>query len=321
MKTTEVTKNSKTSISQGSKSFSLASRFFSKQLQEDVAHLYSWCRWCDDVADGSTLGFNQNPFGLPEDRVDLLFRKSQLAFLGKSEGLELPFIAFGQVMKKYDIPWLYAEDLLKGMQQDVSAKTIYSFEDLLLYCYRVAGTVGLIMCHIMGIKNPKSLEKAVHLGIALQLTNIVRDIGDDYRVSKIYLPKAWLSEFNIPPQELLNPEHSSQLESLANQLLKKADQYYRTGLTGLTDLPWRCALAVAVAASVYRKIGRKVLRHGHLSWRESKESTPFMRRVSLAHWDRIQACLLGICLFLKTVPSRILFPRPTIKIDQIWRYS
>lgn len=316
MKSFELNQYSKDSLSQGSKSFSLASRFFSKELQEDVAHLYSWCRWCDDVADGSTLGFHQNPIGLPENRVQVLLEKSCLAISGNIEGLELPFIAFGQVMRKYHVPWLYAEDLLKGMQHDVSGKTLGTLEDLRLYCYQVAGTVGLIMCHIMGLKNSQALEKAVHLGIALQLTNIVRDIGDDFRVSKVYLPQNWLSELGISSDDLLDSRYSLELESLAKRLFQEADNYYRSGLAGLKELPWRCALAVAIAASVYRTVGKRALSQGYLSW-----NTYGRTRTSLGPWDQIQACCVGVYLFLKTIPSRMLDRRSTPPIDQIWRYS
>ncbi len=312
MTSTELNENSKTSIQQGSKSFSLAAQVFSKELREDVSHLYSWCRWCDDIADGSLLGFHQNPEGLPKNRVDVLLQKSQQAILGKYDGLELPFLAFGEVMRKYQIPWLYAEDLIKGMQQDVCQEIFENFEDLLLYCYRVAGTVGLMMCHIMGLKNSNSLEKAVHLGIALQLTNIGRDIGDDFRVSKVYLPQKWLYEAKIPPSDLLNPDYSLELENLVKKLLKKADLYYKSGLDGLKDLPWRCALAVAIAASVYRTIGKRVIQRGYSSWQT---------RTSLNKWDQFLASFLGILSFLKTVPYRILYPHRTNRIDKIWEYS
>jgi phytoene synthase len=314
MKSIELIQNSKNTLRQGSKSFSLASRVFSKELREDIAHLYSWCRWCDDVADGSTLGFHQNPIGLPKNRIEILLQKSQQAVSGNFDGLELPFIAFGKVMRKYDVPWLYAEDLLKGMQHDVDGPTFETLEDLLLYCYRVAGTVGLIMCHIMRLKSSLALEKAVHLGIALQLTNIVRDIGDDFRVSKVYLPQNWLSEFKISSNDLLNSHSSLQLESLSKKLLQEADNYYRSGLTGLKDLPWRCALAVAIAASVYRTIGIRVLDQGRLSWDSCG-------RTRLGRWDQLQACCVGVGLFLKTIPSRIFDSRPFPPIDQIWRYS
>lgn len=320
MKSLELNENSKNTFKKGSKSFSLASRFFSKELQEDVAHFYSWCRWCDDVADGSTLGFHQNPMGLPKNRVEILLKKSQLAISGQYDGTEMPLIAFGQVMQKYHVPWLYAEDLLKGMQHDVTGPVFENLSQLLLYCYQVAGTVGLVMCHIMGLKSTQALENAVHLGIALQLTNIIRDIGDDFRVSKVYLPQNWLSEFRVPPNDLLNSVYSAQLESLAGKLLQEADHYYQSGLSGLKDLPWRCALAVAIAASVYRKIGMRVLEQGHLSWQiRGHVSEP--TRVHLGLWDQIRACGEGIYLFSKTIPNRVLRPRRVVPIDQIWRYS
>lgn len=320
MTNSELNENSRTSIHRGSRSFSFASLFFSRQVFEDVAHLYSWCRFCDDIADGSTLGFHQNPAGLSEDRVAKLVENSKLAVEGTSDPSDLPLIAFGQVMRKYQIPFVYAEDLLKGLQHDAAGNKIETLEELLLYCYRVAGTVGLMMCHIMGLKDQNSLEKAVHLGIALQLTNISRDIGDDFRVSKIYLPSTWLNELGVPPEDLLDPKLSTSVESLVARLLKESEAYYASGLTGLKDLPWRCALAVAIAASVYRRIGRTVLLRGYRAW-ENCTSESNSSRVILGRWDRAVALFEGFYLFSKTLPSRIFFYKRITPIERIWRYS
>ena len=307
----DLQEHSELSLQKGSQSFALAAQFFSKELYTDVAHLYSWCRVCDDITDGSTLGFDQNPKGLPRDRVENLKRLSKQSLSGEEQGLDLPFVAFGKVMRKYQIPWTYAEDLLMGMAHDANGDEITTFEDLQLYCYRVAGTVGLMMCHLMGLKDVRALKNAVDLGIALQLTNIARDLGDDFSVSKVYLPKSSLMQAGIPPHDLLNQSYAVELESLVKKLLSEADRRYQSGLRGLKDLPWRCALAVSVAASVYRRIGVLVIQKGHASWKT---------RVCLNRWDKIQACIKGVALFLTTVPSRIIKPRRVLPIDQIWRY-
>lgn len=312
MSQTEISKDSAASLKKGSKSFALATLFFSRELREDVSHLYSWCRRCDDITDGSVLGFGQNSSELPSDRVEVLRKMSLLALQGKEEGLELPFVAFGRVMRKYNIPWIYADDLLTGMLHDAAGRSIETFNDLLLYCYRVAGTVGVMMCYLMGLKNPGALKNAVDLGIALQLTNIARDVGDDYRATRIYLPSEWLKEFGLSPDQLLSPSSSGQLEALVSALLQRADKYYCSGKQGLIELPWRCAVAVSVAASVYRTIGVRVLKLGHQSWQT---------RVSLGKWDMTLALMKGIGSFLTSVPARILNRRSVVPLDRNWRFS
>jgi phytoene synthase len=299
-------------LRKGSKSFSFATHLFSRETRESVYYLYSWCRHCDDVTDGSILGFHQNPIGLEVNRVEHLKEMTHLGVREENPSIDTTFLAFGQVARKHQIPLVYADDLLIGMKRDAEAQKISNHADLLTYCYQVAGTVGLMMCHIMGLKDPRALKYAVDLGIALQMTNIARDIGDDYRVHKIYLPEDWLQEENIPATKLLEPEHALRLNFLVHRLLKEADHYYELGLRGLVDLPWRPALAVAVASSIYRAIGIEVLKLGP----EART-----QRVTLSLFQKFKALSWGISLLLKTIPDRIFFPRPISPISEIWRYS
>ncbi len=307
----ELSKQSKARLKKGSKSFAWASWFFPKELREDVAHLYSWCRECDDVTDGSTLGWHQNLNGLSRDRVEVLEYKTQLAIHDPEADVDLPFVVFGRVMRKYDIPWVYAQDLLKGMSQDVQNTTFQTFDDLKIYCYRVAGTVGVMMCYLLGLKNSQALGNAVDLGIALQLTNIARDLGDDNRVGKNYLPIDWMIEFGVDRDYLLNPAQSQNLEALCQQLLKEADNYYKSGLRGLVFLPWRCALAVGMAAFVYRSIGVQVLKRGFQAWQS---------RVFVSKAGQVIALFKGLWFFIKTLRQRFFQSRLTTSIDRSWRY-
>jgi phytoene synthase len=299
-------------LKKGSKSFGLATLFFSAATRQSVYYLYAWCRHCDDVTDGSTLGFSQNPMGLETNRVQKLIEHTQLAIKNPQAPLERPFIAFAKVMNDHEIPWAYAQDLLEGMSRDARGDLISNASDLRLYCYQVAGTVGLMMCHIMGLKDPRALKNAVDLGIALQLTNITRDIGDDYRVGKIYLPMEWLQEAGIAPADLMHPKSAIPLETLVNRLLREAEVHYKSGLKGLSDLPWRPALAVAIAASVYRAIGIRVQKLGPLARHQ---------RVSLSRFAKSLALLRGIFILMQTLPGRLFKPRTISPIREIWRYS
>lgn len=263
------------------------------------------------MTDGSTLGFNQNPEGLDESRVELLRRATHQGISDASAVLPAPFLAFGQVIRKYAIPVQYADDLLDGMKHDAEKQPIKTTADLLLYCYQVAGTVGLMMCHIMGIKSPRALRNAVDLGIALQMTNIARDIGEDFRVGKIYLPEEWLNQVEIQPSQLLNPKNAKTLDQLVERLLTEAEAYYQSGLKGLIDLPWRAALAVSIATFVYRGIGLEVRARG-----------PFARhhRVVLTRRKKLKAFIQGGYQVFTTIPNRLIQPRPTVAIEETWRY-
>jgi len=307
-----LTQESRETLRKGSKSFNLATFIFSKDTRESVYLLYSWCRHCDDVTDGSVLGFNQNPMGLELSRVDTLQEMTHLAVRGEYGSIDKPHVAFGMVARKYGIPVTYADDLLEGMKHDAELGKIRTQSDLLKYCYQVAGTVGLMMCHIMGLKNPRALKNAVQLGIALQLTNIARDIGDDYRVGKIYLPEDWLKQEGISQQRLLDPENSQNVDQLVKKLLLEADHHYKSGLQGLIDLPWRPALAVAVASSIYRTIGLQVLKAG-----DKARKT----RITLGPTQKTWAIFRGLYLVAKTIPLRLLAPRRVSPIREIWRYS
>ena len=120
-------------LQKGSKTFSFASLFFSTQTYIQVSQLYAWCRACDDITDGSTLGFNPNPKGLPVDRVDQIWHMTEAAIQGKTQGVRLEFCAFGRLVNEAQIPILYAQDLIAGMRHDALEQKCQTENDLLLY--------------------------------------------------------------------------------------------------------------------------------------------------------------------------------------------
>jgi phytoene synthase len=299
-------------IARGSKSFAFASLFLEPPAREGASLLYAWCRHCDDVTDGSILGFGQSSRGLPADRVARLKEWTLRAFRGETDRLDPPFLAMARVARRHAIPEVYALDLLDGMERDASGSRFEDIDALQKYCYQVAGTVGLMMCSVMGLKDPRALQNAVDLGIALQLTNIVRDIGDDFRAGRVYVPLRWLKQEGIDEERLMEGGFAAARMRIARQLLVFANDRYASGMRGLRDLPWRAALAVAIAAQVYRGIGAKVLRTGPSAWEG---------RVSLSRLEKAQAALSGLAHLLKTVPSRFLRRRPVQPVSQIWRFE
>lgn len=244
--------NHKEIIFKGSRSFSLASLFFSRNEKICSWKLYSWCRYCDDLIDEVNDEFvlNQNLQNLRSETSSLIHHRPDNFFMA----------GMYDVVQEFSLPLKYPMDLLRGMEMDVSGQRFQTLQDLEEYCYCVAGTVGLMMCHILGIRDEVALKHAVSLGNAMQLTNISRDIVEDYRKERLYLPLSWLSEKDIEENELLSQSNQDNLLELQGRLLLRADQLYFHGLDGLRYLSLRSAWAVLIAAMVYSEIG-KVIRH------------------------------------------------------------
>jgi phytoene synthase len=259
----QTTLAARSDIQKGSKSFSFASLVFSRREREACWRLYAWCRRSDDAIDGAAT------YEEARSRLDELKTKTRAAFRGEDIG-EHPWTGLKEVAVRYKVSEQAAMDLLRGFEVDlgdVNSKNgilvqMKSWDDLADYCYCVAGTVGLMMCPIMGVKNPEAAKAAVAMGSAMQLTNISRDVREDFERGRVYLPEDWLILRGVKPHELLNPENRKAVFSVVQQMLDKAEDMYAMGEAGLRFLPWRAAWAVLVAAFVYREIGRKVLAKG-----------------------------------------------------------
>lgn len=231
--------------------------------------LYAWCRHCDDVIDGQTLGHGQaisKPDALTL-RVERL-REATIAALAGKTMQEPAFAALAYVAGHHEIAAEHALALIDGFAMDADHKRYATLDDLMLYCYRVAGVVGIMMAHIMGVRDAETLNRATDLGLAFQLTNIARDVVEDARVGRIYLPLEWLDELGLPHETnaLLQSEHRPALHQLATWLVHAAEPYYASARIGITQLPYRSAWAIATAQTVYRDIGLKVIRGGPLVW-------------------------------------------------------
>ncbi len=254
-------------IAVGSKSFATAAKLFDPATRRSVLMLYAWCRYCDDVIDGQELGFNVTPVDstLPEQRLAMLKNQTLRAWEG-AEMSEPAFAAFQEVALGHNIPLQLAYDHLDGFAMDVRETHYETFEDTLQYCYRVAGVVGLMMARVMGVRDEAVLDRACDLGLAFQLTNIARDIVEDARVGRCYLPAQWLAEENIPPEAIATPQMRQPLAGLARRLVAEAEPYYASARAGLSGLPLRSAWAIASAYGVYREIGIKVSTAGPRAW-------------------------------------------------------
>ena len=307
-------------IQAGSKSFALAAQLFAPATRSDAMMLYSWCRYCDDLVDGQQLGFGQQHLPIEAGRERLadleamtrrVFRGDGLTYQGDGLACDRDgnaysaFAALQAVVERHPIPLRYPLEHLQGFAMDVERFHYRSIEDTLLYCYRVAGVVGLMMAIIMGAKDEATLDRACDLGIAFQLTNIARDIVEDAAVGRCYLPETWLREMNLSPHQLGEPRFRPQLAVLARRLVELAEPYYRSARAGLSALPSRSAWAVATALLVYRQIGLRLVKAGAGAWD---------RRLSTSTADKLRLLVAGALL---TGRSRL--SRPGSRPQELWR--
>jgi phytoene synthase len=245
-------------IAQHSKSFALASRLLPPACRDDAAVVYAWCRGADDAVDLAAR--DQQPQALARLRAEL-----RSVYEGQPQSAPV-LAAFQEVAQWRRIPREYPEELLAGMEMDAKETHYLSLDQLLLYCYRVAGTVGLMMCHVMGVREACALRHGAHLGMAMQLTNICRDVLEDWERGRLYVPEELLVDCGAAGLRArlggpLGREAQAPLARAVEQLLLQADRFYRSGDVGMRMLSWRCALAVRTARLVYSRIGHHIARH------------------------------------------------------------
>lgn len=256
-------------IQDGSKSFAAAARLFDPATRDAAYLLYAWCRYCDDAIDGETLGFREAGSladkAVQRDRLERLRAATHRALEGE-EAVDPVFEALRRVVRQHVIPHIYPLELLEGFAMDVEGRRYETLHDVFAYCYHVAGVVGLMMSHIMGVQEEAARRRAADLGIALQLTNIARDVVEDARVGRVYLPLSWLRQSGIAPEELALPRNREALAGIVGCLLAEAELYYASADLGVERLRFRSAWSVAVARGVYKDIGSLVLARGPRAW-------------------------------------------------------
>jgi phytoene synthase len=247
------------SIAHHSKSFALASRLFPRGTADRAAIVYAFCRRADDAVDEVPRAEQLRELARLRRELDAVYADADLAdpVLG----------SFQRVVRACALPRGYVDELLAGMAMDCDHARYETFDDLLLYCHRVAGVVGLMMCHVMGLRDPAARRNAAHLGIAMQLTNICRDVLEDWDRGRLYVPDELLAAHGAPglAGRLGAPFPGAARAPMAaavGELLDRADRFYRSGDRGLEALPWRAALAVRAARRIYAAIGARLRARG-----------------------------------------------------------
>lgn len=260
---------SKASIVKGSKSFRSASRLFDPEVREDAWLLYAWCRACDDAIDGQDHGHGHEDL-TPEEqrrRLEGLYDQTRRALAGEAMA-DPTFAAFQRVAQRHRLPDRWPLDLIDGFAMDVDHRVYRTIDDVMAYCWHVAGVVGVMMARVMGASDPEVLRRAQDLGLAFQLTNIARDVVEDAENDRVYLPADWLVEAGLEPtaEAVADPANRAKVHAVTTRLLMLAEPYYDSARDGLRGLPFRSSMAIAAARGVYREIGRKVRRMGPGVW-------------------------------------------------------
>ena len=254
-------------IRAGSKSFRFASMLFDRKTRERAWLLYAWCRACDDLVDGQTLGHDATRLDDPVERVQVARSLTDRALAGEQVGVPA-FDALRVVAMECAIPKRFIDDHLEGFALDATGWRPADKEDLLRYCYHVAGAVGCMMAVVMGVPpdDKEVLGRAADLGIAFQLANIARDIVEDDGVGRTYVPADWLAEEGLERSLLSLPQSRPALARLAARLARLAEPYQASARIGASHLPPRSRWAVLTAANVYGDIARKVVQRGEGAW-------------------------------------------------------
>jgi phytoene synthase len=292
-------------LARGSKSFALAGALLGRRTRDDAAVLYAWCRIADDRIDHAGPGTQ----GRVARELGVLER--ELADLYSGHAKSPLDAAVAELVARRRIPREYFQALLEGFAMDARGARYASAEELDLYGFRVAGVVGLMMCHVLGVRDDRCLRAAARLGMAMQLTNIARDVAEDFTHRRQYLPSAWLPSSDLSAalatQDTNAPSRRRVAEAVRT-LLARADEHYHAGLAGLDGLAGRDALAIGAAARIYRAIGQQLARRGF---------DPLSGRavVSLPRklWLAIRA---GLSL-LRRLPARLRRGRRTRRVPEV----
>ena len=235
---------------EGSKSFYFATRFFPNDLARAAHAVYWFCRYTDDLVDECET--------LEQGRRDL--EAWALALTARADHPVLTVFLY--TAERYQIPLEYAFELIEGMRMDLNQTRYATFQELKIFCYRVASVVGLMMSHVIGFADPGSadqaLPRAVELGYAMQLTNILRDIGEDLARNRVYLPQDEMESFGYSEAQLRAHVRNDAFRALMRHQVDRARSYYRQGNEGIGLLNVQGRFAVQVASDVYREILARV---------------------------------------------------------------
>ena len=250
-----------------SRSFYLASALLEAPIRRAIRALYAFCRTADDLVDNS--GANA---------ASLLQSWRERAFKVRPPESDLVAVAWADVRTRYQVPRRYAEQLLDGVASDLKHVRYRTFDELTTYCYGVASTVGLMSMHIIGYEDQGAIRYAVKLGVALQLTNILRDIAEDWRRGRLYLPQEELQAFGLEEQDIAAGRNDDRWRDFMRFQVARARAIYDEAWPGIRLLAPKGRFAVAAAATFYRAILDDI---------EAHDYDVFTRRAYVGTWGKV----------------------------------
>ena len=236
---------------------------------------YTFCRYCDDSVDA------QNSVEEKLDRLAALRRQLDACYDGRMD--EMVFVGLSDVARKYDIPREYFHEVLSGVESDLVKTRYQDFDELRRYCYQVASAVGLICIHIFGFSHPRAKDHAVDLGLAMQLTNIARDVREDLELGRIYLPQDDLARFGYSEEELRAGAVNPAFTGLMRFQTQRARSYFHSGFQLLPYLSPRCRACPAVLGRLYSKVLDRI---------EARGYDVLNHRVSLSRAEKLRVTAL-----------------------------
>jgi phytoene synthase len=236
----------------GSRTFLAASHLLPRDTRDAACALYAFCRLADDAVD---LGSDATA------AVAQLRARLDAIYAGQPHPIAADR-ALAVVARRHELPRGLLDGLIEGFEWDAQRRRYASLDEVLAYAARVAGAVGAMMAVLMGVRDRPTLQAACDLGVAMQLSNIARDVGEDARAGRLYLPLSWLQEQGIDPETwLANPQFDARIGAVVQRLLRLADELYARGDAGIAALPRGCQIGVLAASRLYAEIGRQVARN------------------------------------------------------------
>lgn len=279
------------------KTFYFASLFLPKEIKKDIENLYIFCRYIDDLGDDLNLNKTDSFKKLKIIRKQILKKKSTIPAVRN----------FINLMIKHKINKSIPIELINGIEYDLKKQVnIKTFEELIKYSYQVAGTVGFMFCKIIKVKDKKQILGGIQLGIAMQLTNISRDVLEDLKMDRIYIPKSMRSYKNKDKVKIFhNKTIKKQLSKDLLALLKKADLFYENSWISILKLKKKYAIPISIAAELYRKIGKKIIQKNGNIW------------VNRIYVNFIEKVFFSIIVIFKLYFSKNLFHKSDVEKNLI----
>jgi len=241
--------NAATITRQSKSNLALAFISLGRERKRDITVFYAFCRVIDDIADSSELH-------VVERRVRLAKWRQMLHATAQDEPLLARDVR--RLIAKYSLPPAMLEEIIAGVEMDLSTMRYPTFEDLRVYCYRVASAVGLVSIEIFGYRNQRCKQYAIELGLALQMTNIIRDVGKDMQNGRIYLPQEDLARFHYSETEMMQRHYNERFVQLMEFQARRARQFFANAAAALPVEDRRAMTPAEIMGSVYRGLLRRI---------------------------------------------------------------